>query len=83
MKFFFKIKETYSAYRDGCNATQLCNPAKFFTCLSNKTSCNCPDDTLIAGQCDCPTTHYYDSNTAACVDRVSATKTCSDDYMCN
>ena len=72
--------ENYSTYGASCNDIQKCNLNKYLSCLTYPSECRCPDQ-LDAGKCDCPTTHYWNSNT--CVPRVSESQSCSNDYMCN
>ena len=74
---------TYSTYEGSCSGTQLCDPSVGLTCPSTASGCNCPT-TLAANKCDCPTTHYWDTTSLACLVRVSNNGACTvgKDYMC-
>lgn len=75
--------ETYSIYGQFCDVNLLCKPLTNLTCPSTATGCNCPN-TIPAGQCDCPTSHFWDSVSLTCVIRSSKSETCTvgKDYMC-
>ena len=84
MKYFIFFQVTYSTYEETCTAIQLCHPTSGLICPSIASGCSCPT-TLAANKCDCPTTHYWDSGSSACVIRVSESGTCvvGQDYICN
>ena len=75
------MKVTYSSYGQSFSSTQLCKPLTSLICPSTATGCICPD-TLAANFCDCPTTHYWDSTSSACVARKPLHNSCSNDYEC-
>ena len=77
----FIILVTYKTYADTCSSILLCKPSTGLTCPSTATGCACPT-TLTANQCDCPTTHYWDSASSKCLAKSSESGSCTNDYMC-